>query len=245
MQTVTWSGQGEGTITAPYILNVEVGFSTSQPFNILLATNYIDNQKEFNYFKFSNSLTIYTLAQVISNRDSLMYIEPRNAIKTTFFLTDKSNYLDGPFIVTSYGGSLYILKQQVFDSLPGESDGFYRGLWVSGETYAVNDTVVYNGFLYICLEANYDTTFTASKWMNLSGSKTILSTRDPLQSDYNYDLGTLWINTVNESHFILVKQDNNIAVWNLGSMKPDNLTLALNFDNEIEIKNHTIEGGEW
>jgi hypothetical protein len=245
MQKVTWSGQGEGTITSPYILNTSVGFDIQQAFNIYITSNYVDAQKKYNYFKFSNSLSIYTLAYIISNRDSLMYMETANAIKTTMILTDKTNYLDGPFIVTSYGGSLYILKQQIFDPMPSEEEGSFRGIWVSKETYSVNDTVVYNGFLYICLEANYDTIFTASKWSNLSGSKILVMERDPLPSDYNYDLGTTWVNKDNNSHFILVNQDANIATWNLGSMKPDNVSLSINNNNEMQIKNFTIEGGEW
>lgn len=245
MQTVTWTGQGEGTLTSPFILNTNVGFTTSQPFNILITGNYTYSQRQFNYFRFSSSITIYTLGHLISNRDSLMYIEASNAIKTTLFLTDKNNIIDGPYIVTSYAGIQYILKQQVFDPLAGDSEGTYRGIWVSRTSYSVNDMVIYNGFLYVCIEANYDTIFTASKWTNLSGAKTIITTRDPLPSDYNYDIGTLWINTDNDSHFILVNQGDNIGIWNLGSMKPDNQTLALNLSNEIEIKDHTIEGGEW
>jgi len=245
MQTVTWSGQGEGSITSPYILNVQVGFDIQQPFNILITGNYIDSQKKFTYFKFSNTSTIYTLAHVISNRDSLMYIEAANAVKTTMFLTDKNNYLDGPYMITSYAGSLYILKQQIFDPVKGEAEGTYKGLWVSKENYSVNDTVVYEGFLYICIEANYDTYFSYSKWVNLSGQKKIIADRDPLPSDYDHEIGTLWINTVGYTHFILVNNDNNIALWNLGSIKADELTLSVNEDSELEIKNRTIEGGEW
>lgn len=245
MQKVTWTGQGEGTTSSPYILNVPAGFDTLSSFNIYITGNYIDAQKEFTYFKFNNSLTIYALAHIISNRDTLMYVETRDAIKTTMFLTDKNNFLDGPYIVTSYGGVQYILKQQVFDPLPSEEEGSFRGLWVSGTDYQVNDTIVYKGFLYICIEANYDTIFTSSKWENLSGSRIITNDRDPLPSDYNYDLGTVWVNTEGASHFILVNQDNNIATWNLASMKPDNVTLSLNEDNEMQIKDYTIEGGEW
>lgn len=245
MQKVTWSGEGEGTIISPYILTVESGFDLEQPFNILLTNNYIDAQKEFNYFRFSDSLTIYTLAHIVSNRDSLMYIEPSDAIKTTMFLTDKNDYLDGPYIVTTYSGNLYILKQQIFDPLQNESEGFYKGLWVSGTNYSVNDTVVYNDFLYICIEANYDTVFTTSKWINLSGSKTIILTRDPLSTDYNYSIGTRWINTQNSTHFVLVNNDNNIAVWSLGTFTADEITLTINENHEVEIKDYTIDGGEW
>lgn len=245
MQTVTWSGQGEGTITSPYILNVATGFTTQQPFNILITGNYIDSQKEINYFKFSNSMTIYVLAHILSNRDSLMYINTSNAIKVTMFLTDKNNYIDGPYIVTSYSGIQYILKQQVFDPLQAEADGSYRGLWVSKTDYRVNDTVVYDGFLYICIEANYDTYFTQSKWLNLSGQKKVITNRDPLPSDYNHEIGTLWINTNGFTHFILVNADNNIAVWNLGSIRADEVTLSVNGDSQLEIKERTIEGGEW
>lgn len=245
MQKVTWSGQGEGTITSPYILNVEIGFDIQQPFNILITTNYIDSQKEYNYFRFSNSSTTYTLAYIVTNRDSLMYIDSKNAIKLTMFLTDKNNYIDGPYIVTSYNGTLYIIKQQIFDPSRKSTEGFYRGLWVSKQTYVVNDTVVYNNLLYMCLESNYDTFFTHAKWLNLSTSTNVKKTRDPLPSDYNYDIGTIWINTEGYAHFILVNVNDNIAVWNLGSIRADELTLSVNESSELEIKNRTIEGGEW
>lgn len=245
MQKATWSGQGEGTVSSPYILNVDLTFNLQQPFNILITTNYIDSQKEFNYFRFSNSATIYTLAYVVTNRDSLMYIEAKNAIKVTMFLTDKSNYLDGPYIVTSYSGTMYILKQQVFDPSKKVFEGFYRGLWQSKETYGVNDIVLFNNMLYVCLIGNSDSIFIHGNWLNLSNGTNIIQTRNPLPSDYNYDIGTIWINTVDYSHFILVDSTNNIAKWNLGSIRADEVTLSVNNNSELEIKNRTIEGGEW
>jgi hypothetical protein len=86
MQVVTWSGQGDGTFGVPFILQKPQGFDAAAPFNILLSTNYIAAQPETTYFRFDDSLTKYTLAHIISNRDSLMYIETRNAIKVTLFL---------------------------------------------------------------------------------------------------------------------------------------------------------------
>jgi hypothetical protein len=245
MQIVEWTGQGEGTIESPFLLNVDSNFDIEAPFNILLSNNYIDIQREVNYFRFTNSITKYILAYIISNRDSLLYFETKHAIKVTAFLTDKVDYIDGPFVVSSYGGIQYVVKQQIFDPARSQSEGYYRGLWVSGESYSVNDTVVYNGFLYRCITSNFDVSFTASKWENLSGSKTIIQTRDPLASDYNYDIGTLWINTVQLTHFILVKNLNNIAIWNLGSIKADEETLSVNETSRLEIKNKTVEGGEW
>ena len=245
MQTVNWSGQGEGTLTVPFILEVDVGFDNQLPFNVLLTNNYIDAQNTVNYFKFSDSLTKYVLAFMISNRDSMLYYESNDAIKLTAFLTDKNDYLDGPFVVSSYAGIQYIAKQQIFDPGRTESAGIYTGLWVSNRTYNLNDTVMYEGFLYACIEYNSDEVFTPSRWENLSGIKTTIQTRKPLESDFDYELGNVWINQTDYSHYILVGNDNSIGIWNLSSTKADEVTLSLNNDEKLEIKDHTIEGGEW
>lgn len=245
MQIVKWTGSGDGTFTSPFVLNVNAGFNAQQPFNVNMVSNYIASQNELTYIRFNDSSIVYLLASIISNRDSLMYFEQKNAIKTTMFLTDHVDYIDGPYVATVYMGIHYIVKQQVFDPLRKQSDGTYQGLWVSGNTYEVNDMVLYEGKLYVCIQSNYDTIFTHSKWINLSGGQIVQMNRDPLPSDYNYSIGTTWINTENLSHFVLVNHDNNIAKWNVGSVRPDDETLAFNHDSQLEIKNKTIEGGEW
>lgn len=245
MQKVIWSGQGEGTTDLPFILETDVDFNIQLPFNIEITTNYVAAQPEFTYFKFDNSITVYMLAHVITNRDSLMYIEGRDAIKITMFLTTFVNILEGPYQITSSGGSQYLLKQQVFDPSRSATEGYYRGLWVSGQSYDVNDIVIYDGITYQCIEFNHDEVFTESKWNLLSGFKAIEQTRDPLPSDYNYPIGSIWVNTDGKRHFILVNADGNIATWNLSSINPDNETLGLNGNLELEIKDKTIEGGEW
>lgn len=40
----------------------------------------------------------------------------------------------------------------------------WRGAWVAGTAYAVDDGVSYSGSSYICISANSDSTFTASHW---------------------------------------------------------------------------------
>lgn len=214
MQVVTWSGQGNGSLTSPFLLNKPDGFNELEPFNILLTNNYIDSQNESNYFKFSDSLTIYTLAYIISNRDSLMYIQSRDAIKVTMFLTDKTDYLDGPYIITTYGGTVFLAKQQIFEPPKEAYEGYYRGIWVSGEVYDVNDTVVYDEKMYVCITANADIVFNEDNWIAVGGIKLITSNISPTVNDYDYDLGTLWINTENNYHFILVDNTIDAAVWN-------------------------------
>lgn len=217
MQVVTWSGQGDGTFGVPFILNKPTNFDADSPFNILLSTNYIAAQPETTYFRFSDELTKYTLAHIISNRDSLMYVETRNAIKVTLFLTDKVDYLDGTFQLMTYSGNQYIVKQQIFDPKTAEFVGYYRGLWVSGAHYEVNDAVMYNNFLYVCTIANNDTVFDKTKWINVSGVEVVSLDRAPGTTDYNYELGTVWVDNNTYNHYVLVDNTANAAVWNLGS----------------------------
>jgi hypothetical protein len=217
MQIVTWSGQGDGTFGVPFLLQKPVNFNIEAPFNIFISANYIAPQPETTYFRFSDSLTKYTLAHIISNRDSLIYVETRNAIKVTLFLTDKVDYTDGAFQVLTYNGNQYIVKQQIFDPKRAEFVGYYRGLWVSKAHYGANDAVMYDNFLYVCIEANHDTVFDKNKWINVSGIEVVSIDRDPTNEDYEYALGTMWINTTTYDHFVLVNNVVDEAIWNPNS----------------------------
>ena len=115
MQVVKWTGQGEGTLLYPFILEVENDFVITSPFNIKITQNYVGSQNKENYFKFDNSLTIYLLSYMVSNRDSFLYFESKHAIKVTLFLTNNSDIIDGPYMITTQEGIQYIVKQQVFD----------------------------------------------------------------------------------------------------------------------------------
>lgn len=217
MQTVIWAGQGDGTFGVPFLLQKPENFDIEAAFNILITVNFIAPQPETAYFRFSDSLTKFTLAHIISSRDSLIYIETRNAIKVTLFLTDKVNYLDGAFQVLTHNGNQFISKQQIFDPKRAEFVGFYRGLWVSKAFYGKNDAVMYDDFLYVAIEESNDTVFDHNKWINVSGIEVISIDRDPTNEDFSYALGTMWINTVTYDHFVLVRNDIDQAIWNPNS----------------------------
>ena len=55
-----------------------------------------------------------------------------------------------------------------------QKEDYGASKWVSGTTYKVDDTVVYNEIIYKCKTANSDTAFTDSNWEEINTEKTIL-----------------------------------------------------------------------
>src|SRR5690606_5850087 len=114
MQKAVWNGLGEGSSADPFILEVDNDFDINNSFNIKIESNFMGWQNEENYFKFSNSTTVYLLALIIKDRNETKYFMTKNAIDYTFIVSDHKNINEGPFTVTSYLGVYYLLKQQIF-----------------------------------------------------------------------------------------------------------------------------------
>jgi hypothetical protein len=115
MTIARWSGEGDGTLVEPYILNVTSAINVEEPFYIRLDSNYTANKNESSYFVFSNDTsTKYLLAIIVQDPSTALYYESKNALYYTTLLTNVVDYTDGPFTLNVYNGVSYILKQQVF-----------------------------------------------------------------------------------------------------------------------------------
>jgi hypothetical protein len=115
MTIARWSGQGDGTLVEPYILNVTSAINAEEPFYIRLDSNYTANKNESSYFVFSNDTsTTYLLAIIVQDPNTSLYYESKDALYYTTLLTNVVDYTDGPFTLNVYNGVNYILKQQIF-----------------------------------------------------------------------------------------------------------------------------------
>lgn len=115
MTIARWSGQGEGTLVDPFIIDVPSSFNDEEPFYIRMDNNYLAEKNEENYFKLSNSPTVYLLAVVVKDANVNVFYQSKKAIEYTLLLTNRVDYTDGAFIINVYNGVHYILKQQVFN----------------------------------------------------------------------------------------------------------------------------------
>lgn len=110
-----WSGVGEGTLVNPFIIDMPVNYDFEEPFHIRLDSNYEAETENNTFFKFSIDLTrTYLLALIVKDVGPALMYYSHKAIAYTMLLTETVDHTDGPFIVSTYKGIHYMLKQQIF-----------------------------------------------------------------------------------------------------------------------------------
>ena len=123
------------------------------------------------------SNTYYYQGMIVEYQYNLYKCETAHKSSTLFVDEDKS-------INTVYWKPLGKLNTQLeyYDSTKTynindcvlQKEDYGASKWVSGTTYKVDDTVVYNEIIYKCKTANSDTAFTDSNWEEINTEKTIL-----------------------------------------------------------------------
>lgn len=187
MQTLIWNGAGAGTLSNPFILKSVTAFDQTKAFNINLKTNYLADTLEYTYFKINNNLTVYLLATLQFDRNRVMIYEAKKAINYTVFLTDKIDYIDGPYSVNFYNGIHYLVKLQIFD-MKNRQEGAFTGPWVPNRQYFINDMVLYGNNLYITEFNQLSPTFVLEDWINVSAKNEEIKVSDIPPTSYGVNL---------------------------------------------------------
>lgn len=187
MQTLIWNGAGEGTLSNPFVLESATAFDQTKAFNINLKTNYLADTLEYTYFKIDDNLTVYLLATLQFDRNRIMIYEAKQAINYTVFLTDKIDYIDGPYSVNFYNGIHYLVKLQIFD-MKNRQEGAFTGPWVPNRQYFINDMVLYGNNLYITEITQMSSTFIVEDWINVSVKNEEIKVSDIPPTSYGVNL---------------------------------------------------------
>lgn len=119
MQKLIFRAAGNGSINNPFILDVPSNFAAAEPFMIAVENNYEGFVRDINYFRLSNSQTVYLYANIKLSDNNYLEYSPVQALVRTLMITDKNRTQDGPFILTQYNGVYYLLKMQIFEEGTG------------------------------------------------------------------------------------------------------------------------------
>jgi len=205
MQTLIWNGAGEGKLSNPFVLESTNPFDQTKAFNINLKNNYLADTLDYAYFKINEGITIYLLATLQFDRNRVMVYEAKNALNYTVFLTDKVDYIDGPYSVNVYNGISYLIKLQMFD-MKNRQEGAFTGPWVPNRQYFVNDMVLYANNLYITEVNQASPTFIVEDWINASAKNEEIKVSDTPPTAYG---SNLWIKPllVIEQGGVVVEED--------------------------------------
>jgi len=233
MQTLTWNGAGSGTLISPFILDAPSGFSIEKSFDISFKNNYIAMKPEYAYFQIGNMVSIYLLATMQFDRKGISLYEPKNAIVYTAFLTDKINYVDGPYGVTVHEGISYLLKLQFFD-IKSKSDGRFTGLWETDKQYYVNDMVLYQNNLYVTQSAQKSTYFIETDWIKVSVKNSEIMVADEPPVQYGLQLWIKPLLTIPGGGYVIEDLDNPEAIQEEESLVSENETESTPEENNEE-----------
>lgn len=118
-QIMSWRGEGEGTVTEPYILIPDPQFQEDHPFSIRIEyAGNIENW-EYVYFKVPavSPNVVYRLAVFRTDVNPFYTIGTKDVGRYTAF-NGNNNYglVDGPYVLVQYYEGYYLLKQQAFTS---------------------------------------------------------------------------------------------------------------------------------
>ena len=117
MQKVIFRAQGNGSLSRPFILEVDHQFDKNSPFMVEIEANYEGFERVTNYFAFSNNSEVMLLSYLKLVDNHYIEHETEHALARTFIATDKNHIVDGPFVVSIYGGITYLSKMQLHDGV--------------------------------------------------------------------------------------------------------------------------------
>lgn len=117
MQKVIFRAQGNGSLSRPFILEVDHQFDKNSPFMVEIEANYEGFERVTNYFAFSNNSEVMLLSYLKLVDNHYIEHETEHALARTFIATDKNHIVDGPFAVSIYGGITYLSKMQLHDGV--------------------------------------------------------------------------------------------------------------------------------